>query len=104
MSEECPACGADLDAWAEVANEADLAIMEIGKRMYEARDKWNIPHGDFLEALMAGFLTGAVAVGFTITLPRSRDEIMDYLREYLDTARRNYEISEAEADAEGMLQ
>lgn len=107
MTDKCPSCDhdlAELDTWAEIANEADMAVSEIGHRMFMDRARWDIEPQDFLEALIAGMLTGVVATGCCITLPESRDEFMQMARDYLETARANFEASDGAGEAGSALQ
>lgn len=91
MSDTCPICGGETDDFEAIAEHAHQEVFELGKRIFESRQQWKAGPDVFLDAIMAGMLTGIVNVGFVLTHPEGRDALMDYLRDYLDVARGNVE-------------
>jgi hypothetical protein len=96
MTDTCPNCGADIDDdFAAIADLADREVMNVGKQIFESREQWDADPNTFLQALLAGMLTGIVGIGFSLTAIEGRDSVMEYLREYLELARQDVEDGES---------
>lgn len=96
MTDKCPVCQADDEAFEEVANEFLDDTLEVAKRIHDRLVEEGRNVNDFGDAMLSGLIQAAVTTAFQITPQDYRDAVMQYMREYLEVAFDNEEAFEAE--------
>jgi hypothetical protein len=106
MNDICPNCGGEVpdDDFDKVADHARDEVFALGKRIVEARAQWNIDHDGFCQAMLCGLLAGVVEVGLLLVKPTERDDLMQFLSDYLPEAREIVEGGGGEDSLEATLQ
>lgn len=96
MTDKCPVCQADDEAFEEVADEFLDGTLEVAKRVHDRLVEEGRHVNDFGDAMLSGLIQAAVTTAFQITPLEFRDAVMQYMREYLEVAIENEKAFEAQ--------